>query len=76
MSDESKTPSRALLRLEESRRRVERELGQLQEALESEFGWAPTLKTWGPPLVAFAAGVTLALRLGKSRKHKGLLPKR
>lgn len=71
MSQETKTPSRALLRLEESRRRVERELGQLQNALHSEIGWAPALKTWGVPLIGFAAGVALALRLPKLRGRKG-----
>ncbi|NJL28919.1 MAG: hypothetical protein HC897_14030 [Thermoanaerobaculia bacterium] len=72
MSQERKAPSRAMLRLEESRRRVERELGQLQRALQSEIGWAPTLKTWGLPLIGLAAGVAFALALPKLRRRKGL----
>lgn len=72
MGHEIKAPSRAMLRLEESRQRALRELGQLQRALHSEIGWAPALKTWGLPLIAFAAGVGLALGLPKWRGRKGL----
>ena len=36
-------------------------------AIETELGWAPALKTWGLPLVALGAGVTLALWLGSRR---------
>jgi len=54
--------------LERSRRRFENALGDLQDAIESEVGWAPRAFAWVVPLVGFAAGLALGM------KTRGALP--
>jgi len=45
-----------------SRRRFERALADLQDAIESEVGWAPRAFAWVVPLVGFAAGLALGMK--------------
>lgn len=53
-----------------SRRRFERALADLQESIESEIGWAPRAFAWVVPLVGFAAGLALGMKV------RGALPGR
>ena len=50
-------------RLEESRRRFEARLREVQQAIDSEVGTRAKGARWVVPLVGLAAGVALAWRL-------------
>ena len=52
--------SKAQKHLEETRRAAEARLEELRANVERETGWRPSLRTWGPALVAVALGATVA----------------
>jgi len=55
-----------------SRRRFERALDEVRDALEAEVGWAPKLKRWALPVAVLAAGIVagLAARRGLPRLRR------
>jgi hypothetical protein len=46
-------------RIRASRKRFEKSLNELSEAVDSELGWAPRLSRWVVPLAACAVGLVL-----------------
>ncbi len=59
-------------RLEESRTQLENQIQDLRRAVDLEFGRAPSLKSWGVPLLAFAGGLALAAGAFARRRRKRL----
>ncbi len=59
-------------RLEASRTQLQHQINDLRRAVDLEFGRAPSLKSWGVPILAFAGGLALAAGTFARRRRKRL----
>jgi len=57
--------------LARSRKRFERSLAELGEAVEQETGWAPRVGRWVVPVVAGAVGLVAGIALRRNLPRLG-----
>jgi hypothetical protein len=64
-----KKETKAMKRLDQSRKEARARLEDLRRAIDREVGWVPR-QIWWLPLVGFACGVALAGAVGRKRRQE------